>query len=134
MVTQTDLNCAKCGYNLRGLRQDGVCPECGTSVLWTLARLRPKLRSRFFYTKWLCLIFFGVHVLLIVLALPVGEVGVWLLMLLDSPLLLIPHFFGVAVVDVLIFIVLTGPVLYAGIGALLGLLIDVSRRRLRAPK
>lgn len=27
-----DLDCKKCGYNLRGLREDGRCPECGTPV------------------------------------------------------------------------------------------------------
>jgi len=27
-----DIACRKCGYNLRGLRTEGVCPECGTAV------------------------------------------------------------------------------------------------------
>ncbi len=27
-----DLKCKKCAYNLRGLREDGRCPECGTPV------------------------------------------------------------------------------------------------------
>jgi hypothetical protein len=27
-----DLSCAACGYNLRGLRRDGRCPECGGSI------------------------------------------------------------------------------------------------------
>ncbi len=29
----TDVACRKCGYNLRSLRLDGVCPECGTAVM-----------------------------------------------------------------------------------------------------
>jgi hypothetical protein len=28
----SDSPCRKCGYNLRGLRSDGVCPECATPV------------------------------------------------------------------------------------------------------
>ena len=28
--------CVRCGYNLRGLRSDGRCPECGLLVLATL--------------------------------------------------------------------------------------------------
>ncbi len=27
-----DVVCRKCAYNLRGLREDGVCPECGSPV------------------------------------------------------------------------------------------------------
>ncbi len=27
-----DHECKKCGYNLRGLREDGRCPECGTPI------------------------------------------------------------------------------------------------------
>jgi hypothetical protein len=27
-----DHDCKKCGYNLRGLREDGRCPECGTPI------------------------------------------------------------------------------------------------------
>jgi len=29
---ETDQPCARCGYNLRGLRPDGHCPECGSSI------------------------------------------------------------------------------------------------------
>jgi len=28
----TDVTCRKCGYNLRGLLPDGICPECATAV------------------------------------------------------------------------------------------------------
>jgi len=31
-VIITDVYCRRCGYNLRGLRHDGRCPECGTPV------------------------------------------------------------------------------------------------------
>ncbi|MCH8151245.1 MAG: hypothetical protein IH830_02600 [Planctomycetes bacterium] len=27
-----DLHCVRCGYHLRGLAEDGTCPECGTAV------------------------------------------------------------------------------------------------------
>jgi hypothetical protein len=27
-----DTTCRRCGYNLRGLREDGRCPECGTAI------------------------------------------------------------------------------------------------------
>ena len=27
-----DLSCLKCGYNVRGLLPNGVCPECGTPI------------------------------------------------------------------------------------------------------
>lgn len=32
----TDLPCANCGHNLRGLLPTGKCGECGTPVKWTL--------------------------------------------------------------------------------------------------
>ncbi|MFG0285205.1 MAG: hypothetical protein ACF8R7_12345 [Phycisphaerales bacterium JB039] len=35
-LNQDDVACLRCGYNLRGLRQDGVCPECGTAVARSL--------------------------------------------------------------------------------------------------
>jgi len=27
-----DLLCVRCAYNLRMLRADGICPECGTAI------------------------------------------------------------------------------------------------------
>jgi hypothetical protein len=33
-----DLPCAQCGYNLRGLGDDGVCPECGAAIGESVAR------------------------------------------------------------------------------------------------
>ncbi len=32
-VLEVSLPCRTCGYNLRGLRRDGRCPECGTPVV-----------------------------------------------------------------------------------------------------
>jgi hypothetical protein len=29
---QVDTSCLHCGYNLRGLRVDGLCPECGSPI------------------------------------------------------------------------------------------------------
>lgn len=31
-VVETDLACARCGYNLRTAAWAGVCPECGLAV------------------------------------------------------------------------------------------------------
>jgi hypothetical protein len=31
-----DMPCIKCGYNLRGLQDQGQCPECGTKIAETL--------------------------------------------------------------------------------------------------
>lgn len=36
MVIDSDVPCVKCGYNLRGLRHGGLCPECGMSVQYSL--------------------------------------------------------------------------------------------------
>jgi len=35
-VLQEDRACARCGYNLRGLRSDGMCPECGAPIQHSL--------------------------------------------------------------------------------------------------
>jgi hypothetical protein len=40
---EQDVPCPDCGYNLRGLRLDGKCPECGRPTIDTFAR---PLRSR----------------------------------------------------------------------------------------
>ena len=32
----SDLACRKCGYHLRGLPTNGMCPECGTPVAISL--------------------------------------------------------------------------------------------------
>ena len=32
----SDVPCSECGYNLRALQRDGVCPECGTLIAHSL--------------------------------------------------------------------------------------------------
>lgn len=44
-----DTACARCGYNLRGLRADGLCPECATPI----ARSLQAKRLRFADPDWL---------------------------------------------------------------------------------
>jgi uncharacterized repeat protein (TIGR04138 family) len=39
----SDVPCAACGYNLRGLVFDGRCPECGLDIIHSL---RPFLKTR----------------------------------------------------------------------------------------
>jgi uncharacterized repeat protein (TIGR04138 family) len=39
----SDVPCAACGYNLRGLVFDGRCPECGIDIIHSL---RPFLKTR----------------------------------------------------------------------------------------
>lgn len=35
-MPKLNMECIKCGYNLHGLKSDGVCPECGLSVAESL--------------------------------------------------------------------------------------------------
>ena len=35
---ENDISCPACGYNLRGLKMDGRCPECGRPAIDTFAR------------------------------------------------------------------------------------------------
>lgn len=51
-VVATEIHCRKCGYDLRGLKADGRCPECGLeiwqSVLHTVdpaASILPRIRN-----------------------------------------------------------------------------------------
>lgn len=41
--------CRSCGYNLRGVARDGFCPECGTSVEWSLRGFQLRFADR----RWL---------------------------------------------------------------------------------
>lgn len=44
MVIERNVRCIECGYNLRGLAEEGTCPECNTLVASTLRRpVRRKL-------------------------------------------------------------------------------------------
>ena len=38
MALQQDIPCVRCGYDLRGLRDDGLCPGCGTPIAESIAR------------------------------------------------------------------------------------------------
>ncbi|MBP7745498.1 MAG: hypothetical protein KA383_05155 [Phycisphaerae bacterium] len=59
-VLISDLECKRCGYNLRGLHQEGRCPECGTPVgLSTLGDL-----LRFADPNWLDKVALGLTILL----------------------------------------------------------------------
>lgn len=45
-VIPVDIPCANCGYNLRGLRVAGACPECGTVVAASVLTVGAALVSR----------------------------------------------------------------------------------------
>lgn len=54
---RSSVACSQCGYDLRGLRRDGDCPECGASIHATLAAVpapRPLLP-----TRWLLVVAFA---------------------------------------------------------------------------
>lgn len=53
---EEDTICARCGYNVRGLRADGLCPECGTPI----ARSLQGNLLRFADPAWLDKLRFGV--------------------------------------------------------------------------
>lgn len=55
-ILQEDRACARCGYNLRGLRSDGLCPECATPI----ARSLQGNLLRFADPAWLDKLRFGV--------------------------------------------------------------------------
>ena len=67
-MVRADLTCSSCGYNLRGLMFDSLCPECGKSVTETL-RTRPIRQANTLFW-WKLLIWIGVALfLLLVLSL-----------------------------------------------------------------
>ena len=51
LAIERDTDCIHCGYNLRGLGDDGRCPECGDAVAATLAAERR--RGAPADTRWL---------------------------------------------------------------------------------
>lgn len=63
-VLATDTPCTSCGYNLRGLRHDQACPECGAEV-W---RSCQGDLLRFADPEWLKRLRLGVWLLLASLA------------------------------------------------------------------
>jgi hypothetical protein len=44
-VIQGDAWCGRCGYNVRGVSANGVCPECGTTIVKDELRKSPLRRS-----------------------------------------------------------------------------------------
>lgn len=44
-----NIACRSCGYNLRGVDREGLCPECGTSVEWSLRGFQLRFADR----RWL---------------------------------------------------------------------------------
>lgn len=45
MMIESDVTCVKCGYNLRGLATSGVCSECGTPIVRSLADAPPSAQQ-----------------------------------------------------------------------------------------
>jgi uncharacterized repeat protein (TIGR04138 family) len=43
---EEDVECANCGYNLRGLTTADNCPECGEPAMWTLRLVARRLYRR----------------------------------------------------------------------------------------
>jgi hypothetical protein len=58
-MIERDLLCARCGYNLRGLSAEGLCPECGKHIGETLELERrargPAVLNRLRYGAWIWL-------------------------------------------------------------------------------
>jgi hypothetical protein len=100
-AVDTPVKCFKCGYALRGLSEGGVCPECGSSIFWTLTQLRERSRVQPRYVKWMWLILACAHLILG----PADIVGL-----------------GVGASDWSLFVALLvgGTLMYAGIGLAIG--------------
>jgi hypothetical protein len=60
----SDIICAACGYNLRGLGIESVCPECGTSIQQSLAAI-PMMAWRRTFRKGAVALAIAIVVLLI---------------------------------------------------------------------
>lgn len=69
------LRCIPCGYNLRGLALDGVCPECGTPVRQSLLRDDLRLAD----PVWLRKIQRGLLLLMLAIGAVVGTVLAFML-------------------------------------------------------
>lgn len=77
-----DLNCVKCGYNLRGLDPESACPECGTAIGRSLQGDRLCFRD----PDWLEALVRGMNwiVASIVISIVIGCVGMPLLGVLGA--------------------------------------------------
>ena len=69
-----DVVCRSCGYNLRGLMLDGNCPECDTTIEYTLHRFL----LRFSDPAWLTRIRFGLTLLIVAMLAGIVLGAVWL--------------------------------------------------------
>jgi hypothetical protein len=89
-----DLACIRCGYNLRTLREDGVCPECGDAVAESLryrGRLTPRQlqQRKLRYALANVLAFYAPGLLVPLMLSPSGSAPIGLVgFLLAGPLLL----------------------------------------------
>ncbi len=74
-----DLPCVRCGYNLRTLAIDAVCPECGHSVGRSARTFRKRRRRRLWLSPWFAVVVAGwcavIHFLLWVVAVFFGSAG-----------------------------------------------------------
>lgn len=74
-----DLKCVKCGYNVRTLRDDGRCPECGNAVAVTV-----RLYQQWFnHGEWLTAACSGISILLggALFGLPILLLASWMMTL-----------------------------------------------------
>lgn len=83
-VISTDLPCRRCSYNLRGLMEEGRCPECGTPIgLSTQGDL-----LRFASPNWVETLARGIRFILWGIVLVIfGSIGAGVLASITSPIL-----------------------------------------------
>jgi len=72
-VLITDRECAECGYNLRGLKVGGRCPECGSAIERPLAKDDPLARM-----PWRVIRVFLAGAWIAVAAILIALTAVWL--------------------------------------------------------
>ena len=60
ITVAADLHCRACGYNLRGLRRDGACPECGHAIALSLV----STLLRHTDVDWVRAVMYGLRMLL----------------------------------------------------------------------
>ena len=134
MIQQT-IKCIRCGYNLRGLREDGNCPECNAPIAKSLETRRnaPWCLATLIASGAFALFHF-LFVAIPILTPGGGESDFWLVACFDFPILKILDQFPKPTHESLI-IVWGGTLLYGVFGAAVGLVIDLGRwnkrRRLR---